>query len=259
MGKETYSPKCWNSQWSLSVSLSLQPPLRLHSPRRQVAQGLSPTSSCQEPLPQSSSPPPPSPSRPSPSRKSSSKPLGVRGSAGPSPLQEPQWSLVHSEGSHDNKASLRAAVERPGDQELGLWAASHCCPPPPALDDGALTCRDPSWKIFWTTCLTEATAFPFIIPTANCFSPEGQLSGDNRGPHLNLPLQTGTPFSKYCPSPQHRPLPGWVRPGHWTLPCSAANPLQCSLYLPPHLPLSHPNFSIATSPEAAEDLQTIPQ
>lgn len=143
-----YSLKGWNSQQPLSVSLSFQPPLRLHSPHHQVAQRLSPTSSCQERSPRLSSPPPPSPSRPSPSRKSSSKPLGVGGSAGPP---------APSESSGGHLFTVKEAVTtRPVSgqqwkgrraQELGLRATSHCYPPPPALDDGALTWGDPSWKI----------------------------------------------------------------------------------------------------------------
>ncbi|CAI9154696.1 unnamed protein product [Rangifer tarandus platyrhynchus] len=79
--------------------------------------------------------------------------------------------------------------------ELRLWVASHCPPSPLALDNGAVTWEDPSWKIL--CCLdsfppAETIAFPSSF--APLLHPQRAAAWRPHKPslkHGSLPAQTG--------------------------------------------------------------------
>lgn len=101
--------------------------------------------------------------------------------------------------------------------ELGLWVASHCPPSPLALDNGAVTWGDPSWKIL--CCLdsfppAETIAFP------SSFTPLHPKRAAAWRPHKPS-LKRLPPRSDWC-NVGHRALLGRVTWRHLPHPCSAA-------------------------------------
>ena len=132
--------------------------------------------------------------------------------------------------------------------ELGLWVASHCPPSPLALDNGAVTWGDSSWKIL--CCLdsfspAETTAFPSSF--ASLFHPQMAAAWRRHETllkHGSLPAPIGVMLDT-------EPF--------WAGSHGSTSHIPVLLPHPPLSPfLSHPRFSKATSPEAEDDVQTTP-
>lgn len=137
-------------------------------------------------------------------------------------------------------------------QELGLRAMSHCYPPPPALDGGALTWGDPSWKIL--CCLG---LFSYQSHFTRIFTPRGQLFGDDMGPCLNIaPSPLRPVLLSQCCHRVRTQSPSrlrWIAAPYPSLFCYPPASQLLSMHLP-----QHPGSSQALSPEAEEDLHTMP-